>query len=253
MTVNLIQGSSKLKVVRYQNEQLDNASLSYNHVSCFMPDPIAPEKYMWVATKGGGLNKMDLKTGKFIRYSKDDGLPDMVVYGILADNNGNIWGSTNKGIFCMMSEDGGLTYIFRNFSKADGLQEEEFNTDAFLKLPDGRLAFGGVNIDPLFPAQLDILRLGPDVITEQQDQLHHAGFTKQSDRLSILLIRDAMVFDQLARESVDSGLRWLGRIGQMPLFDSRNNSWIQTGPKRYFRVYPPFVLGLPLCRNGQDG
>lgn len=154
MTVDLMQGSSKLKVVRYQNEQQNNASLSYNHVTCFLPDPVSPERFMWVATKGGGLNKMDLKTKKFIRFSKEDGLPDNVIYGILSDEDSNIWGSTNKGIFCMMARGAEAKTVFRNFKKSDGLQEDEFNTNAFLKLPDGRLAFGGINGANIFDPKL---------------------------------------------------------------------------------------------------
>lgn len=145
MTVAPILGSPNLRVIQYQNNQQDKTSLSYNHITCFMPDPIAPKQFMWIATKGGGLNKMNLETGTFTRYSIEDGLPDKVVYGVLTDNNGNIWGSTNKGLFCMIPAEGGTSYTFRNFRKADGLQEDEFNTDAYQKLPDGRLAFGGVN------------------------------------------------------------------------------------------------------------
>ena len=35
--------------------------------------------------------------------------------------------------------------VFRNFTKAYGLQDDEFNTGAYAKLPNGNLAFGGVN------------------------------------------------------------------------------------------------------------
>jgi signal transduction histidine kinase/DNA-binding response OmpR family regulator len=69
-----------------------------------------------------------------------------VVYGVLSDEEGNIWGSTNKGLFCLIQS--GLeqdAYHFKNFSKSDGLQEEEFNTNSFAKLPNGKLMFGGVN------------------------------------------------------------------------------------------------------------
>ena len=70
-----------------------------------------------------------------------------MVYGILPDNEGNIWGSTNNGIFCLLK--GKTTdssqWSFRNFSKAYGLQDDEFNTGAYARLPNGQLAFGGVN------------------------------------------------------------------------------------------------------------
>ena len=140
----------EIQITRFKNIPGDQNSLSYNHVTCFLEDPFQPERYVWVSTKGGGVNRLDKNTGTFINLTKKDGLPDNVVYGILPDDDGNIWGSTNKGLFCMSPNkdaDGDYqgAYIFRNFSKADGLQENEFNTGAYEKLPNGRLAFGGVN------------------------------------------------------------------------------------------------------------
>src|SRR6185295_11321966 len=60
---------------------------------------------------------------------------------------GNIWGSTNKGVFCLIHSTGtkGDDWHFRNFTKSDGLQDDEFNTGAYAKLANGDLAFGGVN------------------------------------------------------------------------------------------------------------
>ncbi len=74
-------------------------------------------------------------------------MPDDVVYGILPDNAGNIWGSTNKGIFCLTSSKNNSSnnWVFHNFTKANGLQNDEFNTGSYAKLPNGHLAFGGVN------------------------------------------------------------------------------------------------------------
>jgi two-component sensor histidine kinase len=121
-------------------------SLSYNHVSCSLDDPAGPDKYIWVATEGGGLNRLDKKTGDFFHLTAKDGLPNDVVYGILADDAGNIWGSTNKGIFCLVRPDKTDNHWqFRNFTKTDGLQDDEFNTGAYAKLENGNLAFGGVN------------------------------------------------------------------------------------------------------------
>ncbi|MBL0358217.1 MAG: response regulator [Chitinophagaceae bacterium] len=73
-------------------------------------------------------------------------MPDDVVYCILADDAGNTWGSTNKGIFCLVAYKNNNTsnWVFHNFTKANGLQDDEFNTGACARLPNGNLAFGGV-------------------------------------------------------------------------------------------------------------
>jgi signal transduction histidine kinase/DNA-binding response OmpR family regulator/ligand-binding sensor domain-containing protein len=156
--LNFENATNSLPLVKwFYNSNSTRNSLNYNHVSCFLDDPATPEKYLWIATKGGGLNRLDKKTGDFFHVTAKDGLPDDVVYTLLADDVGNIWGSTNKGIFCMSAakNNTGTSWMFRNFTKASGLQDDEFNTGAYAKLPNGNLAFGGVNGLNIFkPAEI---------------------------------------------------------------------------------------------------
>ncbi len=145
----------------YYNNNNNRNSLNYNHVSCFMDDPAEPNKYLWICTKGGGLNRLNKNTGDFFHLTSKEGLPDDVVYGILPDEAGNIWGSTNRGIFCMSDykNKDSSRWLFRNFTKAYGLQDDEFNTGAYAKLSNGNLAFGGVNGVNIFDPK-DILAAG---------------------------------------------------------------------------------------------
>jgi len=131
----------------FYNNSSNRNSLNYNNVSCFLDDPAAPGTYIWICTKGGGLNRLNKKTNDFFHLTSKEGLTDDVVYGILADEAGNIWGSTNNGIFCLPADRGkdSTHWNFRNFTRANGLLNDEFNTSAFAKLPNGNLAFGGVN------------------------------------------------------------------------------------------------------------
>lgn len=140
------EGTTSPQVKWYKNIPGNNHSLSYNYVSWFMEDP-ANADFLWVSTKGGGLNRLQKSTGTFIHYNTKQGLPNDVVYGTLTDNAGNIWGSTNRGIFCMLagSKKNNAAPEFRIFSTSDGLQADEFNTNAFCKLGNGNLVFGGVN------------------------------------------------------------------------------------------------------------
>lgn len=134
------------KLTWYRNKSNDKNSLNFNYVSSFLDDPL-DNNLLWISTKGGGLNILDKTTGKFTHITTQEGLCNNVVYGLLADEEGNIWGSTNNGIFCLLNkrkdEHGG--WLFRHFTKASGLQDDEFNTGAYTKLPNGDLAFGGVS------------------------------------------------------------------------------------------------------------
>ncbi|GAA4309788.1 hypothetical protein GCM10023149_04240 [Mucilaginibacter gynuensis] len=138
------EGAAPPQVKWYKNIPGNSKSLSYNYVSWFMDDPIHPD-YLWISTKGGGLNRMQKSTGNFIYYTNKQGLPNDVVYGIMADKAGNIWGSTNNGLFCMLAAKKNEQAVFRVFSTSDGLQADEFNTNALAKLSNGDLVFGGVN------------------------------------------------------------------------------------------------------------
>ncbi|MEO7768677.1 MAG: two-component regulator propeller domain-containing protein, partial [Ferruginibacter sp.] len=153
------------EVVWFKNIPGNSNSLSYNYVSWFMDDPVNPD-YLWISTKGGGLNRMEKSTGKFFHYTTRQGLPNDVVYGTLTDNAGNIWGSTNRGLFCMLtgsSKDAAKSAI-RVFSTTDGLQADEFNTNAFGKLSNGDLVFGGVNGINIFnPQKVLVTSFTPNV------------------------------------------------------------------------------------------
>lgn len=125
----------------YQNDAAHRQSLSEDFVSGMIDDPFQPNNYLWVSTKGGGLNRLNKSTGHFEHFTEKDGLPNKVVYGVLADNEKNLWVSTNRGIARFHP----TSLIFTNFNKSDGIQDDEFNTNAYFKSPSGEILFGGVN------------------------------------------------------------------------------------------------------------
>ena len=126
---------------RFINTPSDHSSLSNNLVLSIAEDPLEPKRYLWVGTKGGGLNRLDLQTGSFRHFGLAQGLPDKVIYGILPDEAGHLWLSTNKGLCRFSSRD----FLTKNFIATDGLQSNEFNQGSFLKTRDGHMIFGGVN------------------------------------------------------------------------------------------------------------
>ncbi|MBL7957127.1 MAG: response regulator [Flavobacteriales bacterium] len=124
----------------HRNDPDDPESLSVDILFSIIGDPKEPEHYLWIGTNGGGLNRFDTRTGKVKRYTTKEGLPNDVVYGVLADEDGQLWMSTNKGIarFDPVAE------TFRQFTAGDGLQNDEFNRYGYCKLADGTLCFAGV-------------------------------------------------------------------------------------------------------------
>ena len=125
----------------YHHIPEDSTSLSFDIIFSLLPDPTAPERYLWIGTNGGGLDRFDKQARSFTHYTVREGLPNDVVYGILNDASGDLWMSTNKGLSRFTPSTG----TFKNFTSADGLQSDEFNRNAFCKLSDGTFFFGGVN------------------------------------------------------------------------------------------------------------
>ena len=112
-----------------------------------LPSPVAISIHQdrsgtaWVGTFGGGLCKLDEASRAFTCYTELDGLPNNVIYGILEDDQGNLWLSTNQGL----SQFHPQTRAFTNYTTTDGLQSNEFNGGASYQSPSGEMFFGGIN------------------------------------------------------------------------------------------------------------
>ncbi len=107
---------------------------------------------LWIGTKGGGLNFFDREQNRFYHYTTSDGLPDNVVYFILPDKKENLWLSTNKGLSRFNPRD----KTFTNFSRRDGLLNNEFNRLGGVLTDDGYIYFSGTSgIDYFKPEDLE--------------------------------------------------------------------------------------------------
>lgn len=126
------------RFTRYQHDPNNPNSLGDDLVLSVHQDQLG---VLWIGTNGSGLDKLDPKTGTFAHYREKDGLPNNVVYGILEDNRGNLWLSTNKGI----SKFDPRTEVFKNYDVKDGLQSNEFNGGSYHQSKNGEMFFGGVN------------------------------------------------------------------------------------------------------------
>lgn len=150
----------KTETFRYYNyNPKDSTSLSHPNVLNFYEDK---RGYIWIATYGGGLNRFDPKTEKFLRLTQENsGLPNNGVYGSLPDEEGNLWISTNNGITKFNPN----TFQFRNYSVDDGLQSEEFNGGAYYKAPDGEMFFGGIKgFNYFYPSEVIDNKFIPNIV-----------------------------------------------------------------------------------------
>lgn len=116
----------------------------------------------WIGTYGSGLIHYDVKKEKVIKtYTEKDGLSNNSVYGIVGDNNGYLWMSTNYGVSRFEIKSG----KFQTYLERDGLQSNEFNTGAHFKNKSGEIFFGGINgVNWFNPNQLFTNTVPPEVV-----------------------------------------------------------------------------------------
>jgi ligand-binding sensor domain-containing protein len=151
----------KQQFITYKHDAKNPYSITHNSISMTYEDRAGN---FWVGTHGGGLSKFDRKNERFTSYTTRDGLPNNVIYGILEDEEGFIWLSTNKGISRFDPKVTGKD-AFKNFDVTDGLQSNEFNNGAFFKSKSGELFFGGVNgFNSFFPKSIVNNKYLPPVV-----------------------------------------------------------------------------------------
>lgn len=130
----------------------------------------------WICTNSG-LNRLNLKSGRFKHFFEHDGLNNNVVYDMLEDNDGNYWISSDHGLNKFHT----LSYRFKNYTYEDGLQSNEFNANAALRSSSGELYFGGVNGFNVFnPSKVVESTLPPNIFIESYT-IHDKTFPARED------------------------------------------------------------------------
>jgi signal transduction histidine kinase len=136
----------------------DSTTVSASHIQCLYEDDAGS---FWIGTLGGGLNRMDREKKTFAAYTEKDGLMDNSVYGILEDEIGNLWLSSNDGLSRFDPE----RKTFRNYDTDDGLHSDQFTYNAFAKGATGELFFGGLQgFTSFFPDEIRDNEFIPSVV-----------------------------------------------------------------------------------------
>lgn len=123
---------------------------------------------LWLGT-AAGLNRFDTADHQATHVTADDGLPGMHIYGLLEDERGHLWMSTNSGIADFSPDTGDVVA----YGPEAGVQSREFNQSAYLRSRTGVLYFGGVNgFNRFAPAAFSRNEHPPEVILTGLRLLH---------------------------------------------------------------------------------
>jgi signal transduction histidine kinase/ligand-binding sensor domain-containing protein len=144
----------------FRHDPSDTTSLSSNGMTVIL-ERSNENGILWLGTFDGGVNRFDIETGKATHITRQDGLVDNVIYGILEDDMGTLWISTNQGISNYNPDDN----TFRNYGLEDGLIQLEHSQFAFEKGANGILYFGHKDgITAFNPENLRTNTIPPQVV-----------------------------------------------------------------------------------------
>lgn len=153
-----------------------------DQLNCLLPEN---NNFLWIGTSNSGLFLFDKKSLSIsTNYSVKNGLNNNFIHGMLEDNSGRLWLSTNRGISVLEP----TIKQFRNYDVNDGLQSNEFNTGSYLKTQNNDLLFGGMNgFNIIEPDKIpfNTFRPTPNIINIRIDDDNYDFFpySKQDKRI----------------------------------------------------------------------
>ncbi len=206
----------------------------------------------WIGTWGGGLNRLDRETGTFYRLGVEDGLPDAAIYGILEDERGNLWISTNNGL----SKFNPSEKRFKNYYDIDGLQCNEFNGGAYYKSKQGEMFFGGIKgISAFFPDAIhDNHHVPPVVITTFEKLNKQVKLRRSITSLEVLVLSYKDYFFSFQFSALDYTMP--GKNQYAYRMEPLDGDWITTDSTKRFATYTTLAPGEYVFRvrgSNNDG
>lgn len=171
----------------FQHNPKDSTSISHNVI---LDIHIDKTQNIWIGTLGGGLNRLEPKSKKITRYTTAKGLSSDIIFGILEDEHGYIWASTNDGISKLDTKNDKISCFY----KSEGLNYADFTQLSFLKSSQGEFLFGTVKgLNVFHPDSLRHNSFVPPVYLTAV----HINYKKASPQVSEILGTSAPFLQQL--------------------------------------------------------
>lgn len=121
---------------------MENSKTINNNVQSLYIDS---DNRIWAGMIGGGLNLYDPDKDIFVPVQKKYNIPGHSINGIIEDDVGDLWLSTNEGLAVIKFS----TNIFagetslQHYNLSDGLTESVFSSNSFFKTNDRSILVGG--------------------------------------------------------------------------------------------------------------
>ncbi len=216
----------------FAHQASDTTSLGHNVVTCFLEDRAGN---FWVGTLGGGLHRMNRKSGAFERWTEADGLVNNHLYSLQEDGQGRIWMSTNRGIAVFVPEEERFAF----FDMEDGLLFNEFCQNAAFQSSIGELFFGsGRGVVFFHPDSVQLPQaLAPVVLTGLEINYQPEAVVPDSE---LVLTHDQKVLSFTFAALDLQNNRRLHYAYQLEGFDP---DWVAAKPDRRLATYSSLPAG----------
>ncbi len=220
-----------------------------------------PDGLLWLGTNGTGLRLLDERAAvtKTTQFFMRDGMFDSEIYGIVPDDQGNLWMACSKGIFSVARSEllrfaaGGIKKVYSTqYSPTDALRVIECKSGVqpgVWRMTDGRVWFSTIRgLIVLDPAHLQRNVPPPPVVIEKPIVNGHG---EDAERIGSLAPgRKNLEFNY-------TGLSFLlpNRITFQYILDGYDKSWIDAGTRReaFYTNLPPRKYRFRVTACNVDG
>ena len=151
-------GVNRFDIAKEHFTWISTVSKNTGHLSSDVAVCLRKDNFgtLWVGTERG-MNAINISNNKVYHFNQIPGGSIDVIYGMISDHSGNMWVSSNKGIYTFKIPEPNLLFnkpeqanqlitgSLQNFDESDGLPSNEFNQGAAFKDSAGTIYFGGIN------------------------------------------------------------------------------------------------------------
>lgn len=213
---------------------------------------------LWIGTAGAGIDIYDPVTKSFRKFELNASIKNAEVYCFLQDRLGNMWFSTNQGIYVFYTQ----TNELRNFTEQDGILGKQYHPNSGFISSSGKLFFGGGNgFNIIDPATVKENPLAPEVflskllinnqsLEEQTPKFINSRFPAGIDNIELAYNQNSLTIGLVANNFIKSSRnKFKYRI------ENYLNDWIETpyGVDVSFTKMPPGDYILEVLASNNDG
>jgi ligand-binding sensor domain-containing protein len=195
------------------------------------------------------LNILNIKTGRIIYFTSDQGLPSNSVNNVIRDRRGYIWVTVENRLCRIQLE----RSVFSLFNEQDGLPASSYNPASSYMFPDGRIAIGRAHDFVVFDPE----KITPDYIPTPDVEI--TGFAMMNKWLPMDSLRQLpeieLKYNQNSVTIEFSTLTYINQFGIRYMMEGLDKQWIDFGGNRQaiYNYLPPGDYTFKVKAENGDG